>query len=70
MNTNFLSKFLSSIIVPPVTAESLTAYYASVPDGELHRLDPGQLTPLARPLWKAEVDRRSKARLTNARRSA
>lgn len=62
MKTHFLSQFFSSITIPPVTPESLAAYYAAAPDGELHRLVPAELTSVARALLKAEIERRAQSR--------
>lgn len=63
MIKQLLDRIAKYITPPPVTPESLAAYYSSLTDFHLSQVNPAQLTPLARPLWAAEMERRKQARL-------
>ncbi len=56
----FFSKLAKSLVEPAVTADSLAAHYASMTDAQLQRVDPKQLTSLARPIWQRELEARRK----------
>ncbi len=61
-----LRRALASLFDAPVNSETLAATYAKMTDGALRRLAPNELTPVARALWQAEINRRQKPRAAPA----
>lgn len=55
-----LWKSLADIFVgSSVTEDTLRETYQQMPEKELMRIKPGELTPIARKLWREEVSRRN-----------
>ena len=56
---DFIKRALSSIVDKPAEGESLRATYAEMTYERLRRIKESELTPEARTIWAAEMQRRN-----------